>query len=159
MKFTHQFTVNAPIEAVADFHSQSASMGAITPPPIIVNIHHAPEILTDGDQMAFTMWMGPLPIRWVAEISKNDEHAFVDRQVEGPFSVWEHRHTFVDIGNGQTEVHDEVTAELSTNWFWKTLGYGMWLNMPVLFAFRAWKTKRILSRKPKETSKPSSTYA
>jgi hypothetical protein len=32
-------------------------MAAITPPPIIVKVHHAPPVLADGDEMDFTMWL------------------------------------------------------------------------------------------------------
>ena len=37
-------------------------------PPVIVRVHSAPEELGDGDTMDFTMWMGPLPVHWVAQI-------------------------------------------------------------------------------------------
>ncbi len=145
MKYTHQFTVNAPLDAVRDFHRQSASMGAITPPPVIVRVHRAPALLGEGDEMAFTMWLGPLPIRWLAQIEEVSPTSFVDRQVSGPFKQWVHRHTFVTLDANTTEVHDEVTAETSDNLFWRLVNYGMWLNMPVLFAFRQWKTKRLLT--------------
>ena len=68
MIYNHRFEVRAPLAAVRDFHNQSASMGAITPPPVIVKVHQAPAILGEGDKMDFTMWLGPLPIRWVARI-------------------------------------------------------------------------------------------
>lgn len=158
-KYKHKFVVDAPIAAVRDFHTQSASMGAITPPPIIVRVHQAPAILEDGDQMDFTMWLGPLPIRWLAEIEKKQPDSFIDRQVKGPFSLWEHQHTFVAVDENRTEVHDEVTAALSSNWFWRTLGWGMWLNMPILFAFRAWKTNRLLAGSVDKSNIQTSSYA
>ncbi len=39
MRYEHRFRVRAPLAAVADFHSQAASMPAITPPPMIVRVH------------------------------------------------------------------------------------------------------------------------
>ena len=146
MIYHHRFEVQAPLNAVADFHRQSASMGAITPPPVIVKIHHAPEILQEGDEMDFTMWLGPLPIRWVAAIEDVSPTGFVDRQMRGPFTRWEHRHTFVPVNTTTTAVIDEVTAELSSNPFWRALGYGMWLNLAVLFAYRGWRTRQLLAR-------------
>lgn len=143
-KFNHTFIVSAHIDDVARFHGRSASMAAITPPPVLVHIHEAPQLLENGDRMDFTMWMGPLPIRWIAEIEKISDNSFIDRQLEGPFASWEHRHTFEIVDNNLTAIHDEVTAEFSSHWFLGLLGRLMWLNMPVLFAYRAWKTKRIL---------------
>ncbi len=146
MRYTHRFRVNAPLDQVRDFHSRSASMGAITPPPVIVQVHHAPERLAENDQMDFTMWLGPLPIRWLARIEDVTDAGFVDRQLSGPFAEWVHRHTFVAIDAQTTEVHDEINAKPADGLVGKLLGLGMWANMPVLFAYRQWKTRRILGR-------------
>ncbi len=152
MIYNHRFEVQAPLNAVSQFHSHSSSMGAITPPPVIVQIHHAPDILQEGDEMDFTMWLGPLPIRWVARIEDVSSTGFVDRQLRGPFTRWEHRHTFVPVNDTTTAVVDEVTAELSSNPFWHILGFGMWLNMAVLFAYRGWRTRQILARNAPATA-------
>lgn len=144
MHYHHRFVVNASLERVAEFHRQSASMGAITPPPVVVQVHSAPEQLRDGDEMDFTMWLGPLPIRWLAKIETVAGEGFIDRQLRGPFSKWEHRHTFEQIDESTTAVVDDIAAELSRHWVWKVIGWGMWLNLPILFAFRGWQTKRLL---------------
>jgi ligand-binding SRPBCC domain-containing protein len=146
MRYRHSFEVAAPQSAVADFHRNSDSMGAITPPPVIVRVHSAPERLGEGDVMDFTMWLGPLPIRWMARIEQTTTVSFVDRQLSGPFARWKHLHTYVAQGPNKTLVIDQVEAELSDNWWWKAVGMGMWLNLPVLFAYRGWKTRRLLER-------------
>jgi ligand-binding SRPBCC domain-containing protein len=146
MRYHHSFTVAAPLAAVRDFHEHSSSMGAITPPPVIVRVHHAPAVLTEGDQMDFTMWLGPLPIRWLAAIEQVTPISFVDRQLQGPFTKWVHHHTFTPVDEQTTKVIDDVEAQYSRNWFWRLVGMGMWLNLPILFAFRQWKTKRILEQ-------------
>ena len=149
MRFKHSFEVAAPQAEVAAFHRGSASMGAITPPPVIVRVHHAPPQLAEGDTMDFTLWLGPLPIRWVARIEQVTPVSFVDRQVRGPFKSWRHLHTYVAVderpGSERTQVIDQVEAELSPHWGWKLVGLGMWLNLPVLFAYRGWKTRRLLT--------------
>ena len=144
MRYQHRFRVRAPLEAVAGFHSRSASMAAITPPPIVVRVHHAPEIQRDGDTMDFTMWMGPLPVRWLAHIENVSITGFTDRQMHGPFGQWVHCHSFVQVDERTTDVLDEVTVELRAHPLWGPVGLGMWLTLPLLFAYRAWKTKRIL---------------
>ena len=145
MTFRHRFTVRAPLPRVAEFHARSASMAAITPPPIIVRIHQSPDVLADGDEMAFTLWMGPLPIRWRARIEDVSGSGFTDRQLSGPFTEWVHRHTFVALDEQTTEVIDEVTTRLSRHPFWWLVGLGMRLGLPLLFAFRAWRTRRLLA--------------
>lgn len=146
MNFQHRFQVDAPLAAVADFHRQSASMGAITPPPVIVRIQRAPAILNSEDEMAFTMWMGPVPIRWLARIEEVTPTGFVDRQLRGPFRQWVHRHTFRSVSPTVTEVIDEITITLSDTWYWKLVGWGMYQSLPLLFAYRAWQTKRLVRK-------------
>ena len=141
MKFQHRFRVRASLAAVAEFHSQTASLSVLTPPPVIVRIHRAPTIQHAGDEVGFTMWFGPLPVRWLAQIDQVWDTGFVDRQVRGPFREWVHRHSFVPVDATTTEVIDEVQAELSSHWLWWIVGGGMWLNLPFLFAYRGWQTR------------------
>jgi ligand-binding SRPBCC domain-containing protein len=144
MKYRHTFRVDAPLAAVAAFHSRSASMPAITPPPMIVRVHATPERLATGDEMDFTLWAGPVPVRWVARIEDASPEGFTDRQVRGPFAAGAHRHRFVRVDDRTTDVVDEVEAALRRHPFWAAAGALMWIGMPVLFAFRGWKTRRIL---------------
>lgn len=144
MNFTHWFTVDAELRDVADFHRQSASMGRITPPPIVTRVHSAPAELSDGDEMAFTLWIGPIPLKWTARIENVTPSGFVDRQLSGPFGKWIHRHVFVPAGDGRTAVVDVIEAELDRRPFWALTGLSMWIGMPFLFAYRGWKTRRLL---------------
>ena len=156
MKYQHTFTVKAPLETVAAFHRQSSSMAAITPPPVIVRIHKAPTILKDGDEMDFTLWLGPLPLHWLARIEQASPTGFIDRQVRGPFTRWVHTHTFQTLDPITTAVLDEVEVIPSQNPFWKLVGYGMWFTLPMLFAFRGWKTRRLLEH-PRAVAAPLAT--
>ncbi len=144
MKFEHRFRVKASLDQVAQFHSRSASMPAITPPPMIVRVHAAPEQLKSDDEMDFTLWAGPLPIRWVARIENAGRNGFTDRQVRGPFASWVHRHNFRKVTPELTEVYDHVEATVKRHAFWGPVGWLMWLGMPVLFRFRASRTRRLL---------------
>ena len=57
-----------------------------------MQIQDGPEILCSGDELRFTLWLGPLPIRWHAAIESVSDSGFADRQIEGPFAHWVHRH-------------------------------------------------------------------
>lgn len=144
MNYQHRFRVRAPLAEVTAFHQRAASMAAITPPPILVQMHRAPVILAEGDEMAFSMWLGPLPIRWLARIEQVSPNGFSDRQLHGPFTSWVHRHTFQAVDEQVSEVIDEVNLQLSSHPFWRLVGWIMSLGLPLLFAYRAWKTKRML---------------
>jgi ligand-binding SRPBCC domain-containing protein len=144
MRFRHTFQVRTSVSKVAAFHTAAANMKAITPPLIPMRLHRAPVDLSEGDEMSFTMWLGPLPVRWRAEFEDVSASGFVDRQWEGPFQSWQHRHTFLEVGPEITEVVDEVEARLRRHLVWGPAGLVMWLGLPFLFAYRGWKTRRLL---------------
>ena len=144
MIFRHRFRVRARQARVAEFHARAESMAAITPPPMIVAVHHAPARLADGAEMDFTLWAGPIPLHWVATFEAVSADGFIDRQVSGPFAAWRHRHTFVVVSERETDVLDEVSAELRRSPIWFAVGALMWVGMPLLFAYRGWRTRRLL---------------
>ena len=145
LRYRHSFEVSAPLAQVVAFHARSDSMAAITPPGIVVEVHQAPPVLAEGDEMRFTLRLaGLLPIPWVARISDVGESGFVDTQMEGPFSLWRHEHRFASSGPGRTRIDDQVQARLRRHWLWAPVGLAMWLGMPLLFAYRALITRRIL---------------
>jgi len=119
-------------------------MGAITPPPIRVEMHRAPAALSSGSEMEFTLKFGPFRIPWLAQIDNVSSSGFTDRQVRGPFAEWIHNHTFVAVDEQTTKVVDEIHLRLRSEPVWWLVGIVMQLSLPVLFAFRGWKTKRIL---------------
>jgi ligand-binding SRPBCC domain-containing protein len=119
-------------------------MAAITPPIIPVRMEQTPPHLAPGSEMAFTMWLGPLPVKWRAYISQLTSTGFTDHQIAGPFRYWVHWHTFVDVNEQETEVIDEVQADLKRHVVWAPVGLAMWLGLPLLFAYRGWKTRRML---------------
>lgn len=142
--YRHSFRVRAPRARVAEFHVGASSLKAITPPLIPMQLHRAPERLRDGDEMRFTLWLGPLPIRWLARVEQVSAGGFVDRQVDGPFAAWVHRHRFLDVDEATTQVVDEIEARLERHLLWGAVGLAMWLGLPLLFAYRGWKTRRLL---------------
>ena len=148
MKYRHQFRVRAPLARVTEFHSRTASLALLAPPPMVVRMRRAPAVQREGDEVDFTMWLGPLPIRWIARIDSVSETSFVDRLLRGPFREWLHRHTFTPIDAGTTAVIDEVQATLKAHGLWGTVGLMMWLALPLLFAYRGWQTRRVLETKP-----------
>ena len=63
--FDFTFSVRAPLQAVAAFHHDTRALKRLTPPPVFVQIHSM-EPLAEGSRSEFSMWFGPVPLRWVA---------------------------------------------------------------------------------------------
>jgi ligand-binding SRPBCC domain-containing protein len=144
MRYEHAFRVRAPLEAVARFHASPSSLAAITPPPVVARVRRAPDTLGEGDEMAFTLWLGPLPVPWVARFEDVGPTGFTDRQVAGPFATWVHRHDFVPVAEDVTEVVDAIELRLARRPAGLAVGLLMAAGLPLLFAFRGWKTRRLL---------------
>jgi ligand-binding SRPBCC domain-containing protein len=66
--------------------------------------------------------------------------------LRGPLKHWLHRHTFVAIDEESTQVVDEIDLSLHPHPVWWLVGAGFRLGLPFLFAYRAWKTKRLLEK-------------
>ncbi len=143
--YRHRFVVAAPREAVAAFHRRPESLAAITPPGIVLRLGPTPALLGEGDRMRFTLRLaGLLPIPWAARISEMGPEGFVDSQEEGPFALWRHEHRFVALGPEATAVEDLVTALPRRHVYWGPVGLAFWLGMPLLFAYRAWRSRRLI---------------
>jgi len=142
--YRHKFRVQSSLSQVAEFHRSASSMPTITPPPMVVKLHNVPAILKEGDEMDFTLKLGPIPINWLARIESVSSNGFTDRQLKGPFKEWIHNHKFIAVSDKTTEVVDEVTLKLSSNPMWWLVGLSMRIGLPILFAFRAWKTRKLL---------------
>lgn len=109
-EFRHSFTVDAPLAAVRAFHHDTSVLRRLTPLPIIARVH-AFEPLAEGSRADFTLWFGPLPLRWQAIHSNVGPDGFTDTQVSGPLRSWRHTHRFTELGPNKTRVDDHIIFE------------------------------------------------
>jgi ligand-binding SRPBCC domain-containing protein len=136
-QFIYRTRIRAPLDKVAEFHRDSRALKKLTPPPIYVTFK---EIQPLGEQSIsdFTMWFGPLPVRWVAVHSDVDpRHGFTDHQKQGPFAYWKHRHSFEFVDEQTTDIVDEIQAQAGKGLVNGLLSRFMWWSTPFLFAYRA----------------------
>jgi len=143
--FEYQFTVNAPLAAVRAFHHDTSTLKKLTPPPTIVQLQRI-EPLAEGSVSTFTLWVGPLPLRWKAVHRNVTENGFTDVQAEGPAQKWEHTHTFTAVDPQTTRIHEHVDYEHARG-FWGLVTRFLFAkpNLLVMFAYRKWVTKRHLA--------------
>jgi ligand-binding SRPBCC domain-containing protein len=146
MEYHHRFIADAPLKDVLDFHRSAGSLAAITPPVFFMQNLEAPVSLGEGSTVSFTLWLGPLPVRWQARIANLSPAGFDDIQVAGPFASWIHEHRFEALPDGTCAVRDHVRLRLKPNLLWGPVGLLMALGLPLLFAYRARRTQSILSR-------------
>jgi len=106
-EFNFSFTVEAPLAAVSTFHHDTSVLKKLTPPPIFAQIHGY-EPLGEGSMADFTLWFGPVPIRWQAIHSDVSPNGFTDTQVKGPLATWQHTHRFTAVSPSRTRIDEQI---------------------------------------------------
>lgn len=108
--FHFSFTVNASLSKVSEFHRDTSVLKRLTPPPIFAQIHSF-EPLGENSKASFTLWFGPIPIRWEAVHQNVDQNGFTDSQVRGPLKRWRHTHRFTATGERRTRIDEHIEYE------------------------------------------------
>jgi ligand-binding SRPBCC domain-containing protein len=144
--FDFSFEVDAPLAVVRDFHHDTSALKTLTPPPTIVQIHSV-EPLAEGSVSVFTLWVGPLPLRWQAVHRGVSERGFTDVQASGPARKWEHTHTFTPIGDQTTRIDEHIEYEHRGGFLGLvTRLLFSWPNLFFMFSYRKWITRRACRR-------------
>jgi ligand-binding SRPBCC domain-containing protein len=145
-RFEHKFEVAAPLTKVADFHRDARALRILIPPPVIVQFHLV-QPMREGSVVDFSLWFGFLPVRWIAVHHDIDpQDGFTDSMMRGPFEAWVHQHRFEAVDANRTRIIDTVEALPGPHPFWGLISKLMWMNLPFLFAYRSWRTRRALEK-------------
>ncbi len=103
------------IQYAWDFFSCAKNLALITPPEMDFKILTKLDDKEVFEGMLIDYTVKPLlgiPLNWQTEIYKvNKPHYFSDRQLKGPYRIWEHTHTFLQKENGVL-MRDEVRYQL-----------------------------------------------
>lgn len=143
--FDYSFDVDAPVEAVAAFHEDTRVLRILT--PAYVQIHRF-DPLADGAVAEFTVWFGPIPIKWRAVHRDVGPNGFTDIQDKGPLASWEHTHRFEATGPDTSRVSEHIEYEYEPGW--KGVLGRVFFGPPALlglFTYRAWRTRRAVARR------------
>lgn len=101
--------VEAPLDDVFEFFSVARNLERITPPWLRFEVTtREPIAMGTGTLIDYRLRLHGIPLRWRSRIEEWEPgHAFVDRQVHGPYRLWHHRHEFEPEGEA-TVVRDIV---------------------------------------------------
>ena len=110
-----------PQEAVFAFFSDAFQLEKITPEWLRFRVLTAPPIvIQQGCLIDYRIRLRGIPIFWRTEISSwNPPFAFTDRQIRGPYRLWEHLHTFESVAGGtlaSDDVRYRVPGGRLANW-------------------------------------------
>ena len=155
--YTRESHVDAPLDAVWEFHSRAEGLEALTPGFVNLRIEATrgpdgepdPDVLEAGAEVQTSVrpfGVGPRQ-RWtsyIVERERGDEEAyFVDRMVKGPFARWEHTHRFFVEGEG-TRLHDRVDWALPGGRVGELAAHVGVVGLAPTFRYRHRRTRELL---------------
>ncbi|WP_411273440.1 SRPBCC family protein [Daejeonella sp.] len=113
--FNSEHFLKTDIATAWDFFSSAKNLARITPPEMAFKIHTQLENMEVYEGMIIDYTVSPLlgiALKWQTEICQVDKpNLFTDRQLKGPYSLWEHTHRFTEKDNGVL-MQDEVKYKL-----------------------------------------------
>ena len=101
--------ISQPLDDVFAFFADAANLQQITPPWLHFRyVTSLPIEMHAGALIDYRLRLRGFPIHGRTEISEwNPPGHFVDRQLRGPYRLWEHTHTFESTEHG-TRVTDRI---------------------------------------------------
>ncbi len=112
MRFVHQSLIPAPPEKVFAFHERPDALERLIPPWEHVEVLRPAPSLQPGSRALLRLQLGPIKLLWEAEHTRYQKNVlFQDVQLRGPFSRWQHTHSFA-LAPGGTLLRDEVEYQL-----------------------------------------------
>lgn len=107
------------IDKAWDFFSQAYNLEKITPRELDFKILTKLDVSRIYSGMKIHYKVRPLmkiPVTWVTEIKEVEApYKFIDKQLKGPYSLWEHTHLFEEVPGG-VKMTDIVAYALPLGW-------------------------------------------
>ena len=103
-----------PIERAFDLYGDARNLEPMTPPWLHFEVTTPGRIeMGAGTLLEYRLRLHGVPIRWRTRIEIwEPPRRFVDVQLKGPYSLWEHTHLFEPAGEGATTIVDRVRYEI-----------------------------------------------
>lgn len=102
--------IERPVAEVFSFYADAGNLERITPPWLGFEVTTPRPIeMGVGALIEYRLRLHGVPVRWRTRIEAWDPpHRFVDAQLNGPYALWNHTHTFWSDGDGATVLGDRV---------------------------------------------------
>jgi uncharacterized protein (TIGR01777 family) len=107
--FVRRLELPVSPEFALAWHERLGAFERLAPPWDTVDVIERHGTIHDGDRTTVRLWMAGLPVHWVAEhYGYEPGKQFCDRELAGPFAVWNHIHRFLPEGQWCV-LEDDIT--------------------------------------------------
>ncbi|PIE63121.1 MAG: TIGR01777 family protein [Desulfobacter postgatei] len=112
--FIKKTQIDASAADLFAWHAREGAINRLTPPwAPLQQISRKGKGIDKGVQVKFKIRVMGIPMIWEAQhIEYEENRMFRDRQVKGPFGLWEHTHHFHKVAENRTIMEDQVKFKL-----------------------------------------------
>lgn len=131
--FTLHYTcvLEASIQEVCAFHTDTHNLPLITPPSINVNI-----VKMEPHSVILDIKKFGITTRWEMAIEKNCPHSIVDVMIKGPFASFRHERRFLAESENRTRMEETITFAPPIPFLQKLFFGFVKKDMDAMFAYR-----------------------
>ncbi len=135
-------TIPLTLAETFDFFADARNLERITPPALSFKVlTPAPIKMEPGALIDYQLSLFGLPFKWRTLIETWEPgQRFVDRQINGPYSLWHHTHTFEQIAPRQVLMKDTVRYRVEwglPGWLAHEFFVGRMVNQIFDYRFKA----------------------
>lgn len=123
--------IDASVQEVCAFHTDTNNLPHITPPSIGVKIVSTKENIVVLDIKKFG-----ITTRWEIAIETNCPTSIVDVMLKGPFASFRHERLFSSEGEHLTRMEETITLAPPIAWFQSLFFTFVKKDMDAMFAYR-----------------------
>ena len=128
--------LDASVEAVCAFHTDTQNLPLITPPSIKVNI-----VKMEPNSVILDIQKFGITTRWEMALEKNCPTSIIDVMIKGPFASFRHERIFVAECENRTRMDETITLSPPIPIFQSLFFWFVKRDMDAMFAYRHAKTK------------------
>ncbi len=123
--------LDASVEDVCAFHTDTHNLPLITPPSIKVNI-----VKMENDSVILDIKKFGITTRWEMALEKNCPHSIVDVMIKGPFASFRHERRFIAEDENRTRMEETITLAPPIPFLGRLFFWFVKRDMDAMFAYR-----------------------
>jgi len=144
----YQCILDASLDALCQFHTDTCNLPLITPPWIDVTILSMEVPMKQGSIIELQIKRYGLPTLWKMVIATlHCPNTIVDEMIQGPFPYFRHERHFIAINEDETRMEETVTLALPFGWFGALFFPLIQKDMDKMFAYRHGATQKYFKEK------------
>lgn len=158
--FLRRLELPVPAHEAFAWHERPGAFERLSPPWDRVDVVERLGTIHNGDRITIRLIMAGLPVHWVAEhYGYEPGIQFCDRELTGPFAVWNHIHRFQAVAGG-CSLEDDITYQVPGGPLGRLLGTShARQTLERMFTYRHRLTQDDMTAHAKFADQPRQTIA